>query len=71
MTQLFVDTLKGLAFEWFMKLNAGAIKSWNNLEKLFLARFFEDVSEVAMTTFSLPNSKRTSLLKPWMNGSET
>jgi len=46
MACLFIGTLKGVAFEWFMKLYAGSIKTWANLEKLFLARFFEDDTEI-------------------------
>ena len=42
MAHLFIGTLKGVAFEWFMKLPAGSIKKWADLVKLFLARFFED-----------------------------
>ena len=36
MTRLFIDTLKGVAFEWFMKLPAGSIKKWTKFKKLFL-----------------------------------
>jgi len=35
MACLFIGTLKGIAFEWFMKLPAGSIKTWADLEKLF------------------------------------
>ena len=42
LTRLFIGTLKGVAFEWFMKLPAGSIQKWVDLERLFLARFFED-----------------------------
>ena len=31
MTQLFIGTLKGIAFEWFMKLSAGSINKWVDL----------------------------------------
>jgi len=33
-----------------MKLLAGSIKKWADLEKLFLARFFEDNTEVSVPT---------------------
>jgi len=46
MARLFISTLKEVAFEWFMKLSAGSIKKWTELEKLFLARFFEDDTEI-------------------------
>ena len=50
MARLFIDTLKAIAFEWFMKLSAGSMKNWANLEKLFLARFFEDNTEMSVPT---------------------
>ena len=37
MVHLFIGILKRVAFEWFMKLPAGSIKTWANLEKLFLS----------------------------------
>ena len=48
--RLFIGTLKGLAFEWFIKLQEGSIKNWGDLEKLFLTRFFENDSEITMPT---------------------
>jgi len=33
MARLFIGTLKGVAFEWFMKLPAGSIKAWAELKK--------------------------------------
>jgi len=47
---LFIGTLKGVAFEWFMMLPAGSIKTWDDLKKLFLVRFFEDDSEISVPT---------------------
>ena len=44
MVLLFISTLKGVAFEWFMKLPVSSIKTWANLKKMFLAHFFEDVA---------------------------
>ena len=35
MSRLFIDSLKGLGFEWFMKLSKGSIKNWSDYEKLF------------------------------------
>ena len=37
MGHLFNSTLKGVTFEWFIKLPAGSIENWVDLEKLFLA----------------------------------
>jgi len=50
MAHLFIGTLKGVAFEWFMKLIAGSIKTWADLEKFFLARFFKDNTEISVLT---------------------
>ena len=45
--------LKGIAFEWFINLPEGSIKNWDDLEKLFLTRFFEDDSEITMLTLQV------------------
>ena len=50
MTRLFIGTLKGVTFEWFMKFPVGSIKTWADLEKLFLAHFFEDNTEISVPT---------------------
>ena len=50
LARLFIGTLKGLAFKWFMKLPEGSIKNWSDLEKLFLTCFFEDDSKMTMPT---------------------
>jgi len=50
MARLFIGTLKGIAFEWFMKLPESSIKNLGDLEKLFLARFFKDDSVITMPT---------------------
>ena len=54
----FISTLKGVAFEWFMKLPAGSIKKWVDLERLFLARFFEDDTEVTLPTLLATKQKK-------------
>ena len=63
MAHLFIDTLKGLAFEWFMKLSEDSIKNWGDLDKLFLTRFFEDDSEVTMPTLLATKQRKESQLK--------
>ena len=50
MTRLFIGTLKGVAFEWFMKLPTSSIKKWVDLEKLFLAHFFKDDTKILVPT---------------------
>jgi len=32
---LFIGILKGIAFEWFMKIPEGSIKNWGDLEKIW------------------------------------
>ena len=61
MTRLFIGTLKRVAFEWFIKLHVGFIKTCADLKKLFLTRFFKDDKEVAMPT-PLATSKRKESL---------
>jgi len=66
MVHLFISTLKGIAFEWFMKLLAGSVKKWANLEKLFLARFFEDDIEVSMPTLLAIKQKKGESIKTFV-----
>ena len=66
MARLFISTLKGIAFEWFTKLPASSIKIWANLEKLFLARFFEDDMEVVMPTLFATKQKKREFIKAVM-----
>jgi len=58
MAHLFIGTLKGVTFEWFMKLPAGSIEKWVDLEKLFLARFFKDNTEVSLPTLLATKQKK-------------
>ena len=48
MARLFIDALKGVAFDWFRSLPSGSINSWVELETRFLSRFYEDDTEVTM-----------------------
>jgi len=63
LVRLFIGTVKGLAFEWFMKLPKGSIKNWGDLEKLFLTRFFEDDSEVTMPTLLATKQQKGESVK--------
>ena len=56
--RLFIDILKGVDFEWFMKFFVGSIKKWADLEKLFFARFFEDDTKVSMPTLFATKQKK-------------
>ena len=60
---MFIGTLKGIAFEWFMKLPEGSIKNWGDLEKLFLARFFEDDLEITMLTLLTTRQRKGEPVK--------
>ena len=66
MARLFIGTLKGITFEWFMKLPSGSIKTRADLEKLFLARFFEDDTEVAMPTLLAMKQKKKESIKDFV-----
>ena len=50
MARLFIGILKGVVFEWFIKIPAGSNKKLVDLKKLFLARFFEDDTEIFVPT---------------------
>jgi len=63
---LFIDTLKGIAFEWFMKLPEGSIKNWGDLEKLFLTYFFEDDLEITMPTLLAARQRKGESVKAFM-----
>lgn len=63
LTRLFVGALMGLAFDWFMKLQPGSIKTFSDLKSLFLAWFFDDDSEVSMTTLLETKQRKDESVK--------
>ena len=63
---LFIGTLKGIAFEWFMKLRKGSIKNWGDLEKIFLTRFFKDDSEITMPTLLTTGQRKSEPVKAFV-----
>src|SRR2546430_15884528 len=65
-TRLFISTLKGVAFEWFRKLPKGSITCWDDLEALFLSRFFEEVADINMHTLLLTKQKEGELVKDFI-----
>jgi len=65
MSCLFICTLKGVAFEWFMKLPAGSNKTWSDLEK-FLARFFEDDTKISVPTLLAAKQKKGESIKTFI-----
>jgi len=66
MARLFIGTFKGVAFEWFLKLHASSIKTWTDLEKLFLARFFEDDTEISVPTLLVAKQKKGESIKTFI-----
>jgi len=56
MAHLFIDTLKGVTFEWFMKLPTSSIEKWVDLEKLF-----KDDTEVSLPTLLAIKQKGKSI----------
>ena len=70
LARLFIGTLKGLTFEWFMKLPEGSIKNWGDLEKLFRTRFFKDDSEITMPTLLVTKQRKGESVKAFMERSE-
>lgn len=41
MMKIFMSTLRGLAYTWFIQLPPGTIKAWFDVERELLDRFFE------------------------------
>ena len=48
MARLFIDTLKGVAFDWFRSLPRCSINFWVDLETRFLSQFYKDDTEVTI-----------------------
>jgi len=66
MGRLFINTLKGVAFNWFMKLSASSIKKCADLEKLFLAHFFEEDTEISIPTLLTTKQKKGESVKTFV-----
>ena len=66
MARLLIGTIKGVTFEWFIKLPAGSVKTWADLEKLFLARFFEDDTEISVSTLLAAKQKKGESIKTFV-----
>src|SRR5436305_3209184 len=65
-TRLFISTLKGVAFEWFRKLPKGSITCRDDLEALFLSRFFEKEADINLHTLLLTKQKEGELVKDFI-----
>ena len=48
MVRLFIDTLKGVAFDWFRNLPSSSINSWIDGETWFSSRFYENNTELTI-----------------------
>ena len=46
-----------------MKFPAGSIKTWADLKKLFLSRFFEDDTEISVPTLLAVKKKKGESIK--------
>jgi len=55
--RLSIDTLKGVAFDWFSSLSSGSINSWVDQEIRFLFQFYENNTEVTMDKLLLTVQK--------------
>ncbi|XP_020245351.1 uncharacterized protein LOC109823481 [Asparagus officinalis] len=66
LTRLFIGTLNGVAFEWFCKLEPGSITSWADAERHFLARFFDDDTEVSMATLLVKKQRKSESVKDFV-----
>src|SRR4051812_18109051 len=64
--RLFISTLKGVAFKWFRKLPKGFITCWDDLDALFLSRFFEEEADINMHTLLLTKQKEGELVKDFI-----
>ena len=49
-----------------MKLPASSIKTWAELEKLFLALFFEDDTEISVPTLLAAKKKKGESIKTFI-----
>src|SRR3954465_5406752 len=65
-TRLFISTLKGVASDWFPKLPKGSITCWDDLDALFLSRFFEEEADINMHTLLLTKQKEGELVKDFI-----
>jgi len=63
MAHSFIGILNGVSFEWFIKLPAGSIKSWVDLNKLFQASFFKDDTEISVPTLLATKQKKGESIK--------
>ena len=56
--RLFGSSLTGDAFQWYLALPTGSVKTWEEMQKLFIARFF--ITQKDVTIADLTNLKQKS-----------
>lgn len=66
MIRLFIGTLKGIAFDWFLTLPLGSINSWTDLEARFLSHFYEDNIEGSMPTLIKEKQRKGKEVKDFV-----
>ena len=66
MAILFIDTLKGVAFDWFRSLPPRSTNSWIDLETRFLSHFYEADTEVNMDKLLSTVQKRRESVRDYI-----
>ena len=67
--RLFGSTLTGNAFQWYLTLPNGSVKTWDRMQQLFVGRFFVTERDVTIADlFSVtqkPNESVQDYIKRW------
>ena len=67
--RLFGSTLTGDAFQWYLTLPSGSVKTWDQMLQLFVGRFFVTERDVTIADlFSVtqkPNKSVQDYIKRW------
>ena len=66
MARLFIDTLKGVAFDWFRSLSPGSVNSWIDLKTQFLSHFYEDDTKVTMDKLLFTVQKKGESIRDYI-----
>jgi len=61
--RFFISTLKGVGFEWFMKLSAGSIMTWADLGSYFWLISLKTIKKFQCQLSLQPSRKKESLSK--------
>lgn len=67
--RLFGSSLTGDAFQWYLTIPAGSVKTWEEMQKLFIARLFVTQREVTLSDLSnmrqKPNETVDKYIERW------